>query len=125
MMKPFAVLGFLLAGGAVMAGAKYSLPVEAGPSYAWGSMGQARASANTIEYIGCMSYASATVRFAFCSARDAAGDSASCRTYDDKFIRVAESAGSDSTLEFHVDTDGYTCRSITVMNDSRYQPRQP
>lgn len=123
MTKWIALLGFLAAAVAAQAGTKYSAYVAVGSTYAYGSMGQARSSADSNQYIGCYSAATATLHYAICSARDASGDSGSCRTYDDKMIRVAEAAGSDSVIEFH--WSGSTCTYINVMNDSRYAPRQP
>jgi hypothetical protein len=123
MKKIVVILGLLFTAISAHAGARWGLAVGVGTTWAWGSMGTARASSDSNQYIGCATYASSTLHYATCYARDAAGTYGTCRTYEDRLIRVAETAGSDSVLEFF--WTGSTCTSIRVTNDSRYSPRQP
>jgi len=124
MKKAVALVGFLLAAGLTHAGTKYSLPVTVGSTYAWGSIGDARASGDYLQYIGCM-VQGATTNSATCTARDAAGHYLSCYTTDPDLIMAAAAISSDSVVEFYLLSGTGTCRFINVNNASQYTPRQP
>lgn len=125
MTKKLAILGFgvLLAATAAQAGTRFALYVSVGSTYAYGSIGSARGSADSLQYIGCSTLATAGIEYATCYARDISGTYGTCRTYDAKMIRAVATIGSDSTVEFH--WSGSSCTYIAVQNDSRYSPRQP
>jgi hypothetical protein len=123
MKKSLFILGFLVAATVAAAGARATLYVAVGSTYAYGSIGDARRSGNTLEYIGCTVTGSTSSRYATCYGSDAMGHYGSCYSYDEKVIRAAETVGSDSSLSFS--WSGAGCRSISITNDSRYSPRQP
>lgn len=123
MKKSLLVLGFLGAATIAAAGTRTTLYVAVGSTYAYGSMGDARRSGDSSQYIGCSTSGSSSTHYATCYGRDAEGHYGSCYTYDENLIRVAETVGSDSSLSFS--WSSATCRSLSVTNDSRYSPRQP
>lgn len=124
MKKTITLVGFLLAAGLTHAGTKYYLPVSVGSTYAWGSIGDARASSEPLQFIGCMIQMS-TANSASCSARDAAGDYLTCYTTDPDLIAAAAAVSSDSVVEFYLASGTSTCRTINIINASQYAPRQP
>ena len=123
-MKPrILALGLLLAAGVAQAGYRYNYNVVVSDTYVSGPIGGARNSADTLQSIGCYSTASATHRYAVCSAQDATGRGKSCSTFDANLIQVAQSLTSDSVVAFGWDATG-TCTYITAMTYSQYQPKQ-
>ena len=124
MNKAIAWMGFLLAAGLTHAGTRQYLAVSVGTTYAYGSIGDARASADSLQFIGCFVQTS-TSNSATCAARDAANDYLSCYTTDPNLIAAARSISSDSVIEFYTPSGSSTCRTINVNNSSQYAPRQP
>jgi hypothetical protein len=118
MKKSLLILGFLGATTIAGAGARVGLSVAVGSTYAYGSMGDARRSSDTSQYIGCTMSGSSTSRYATCYARDAVGHYGSCWTDDENMLRVVETIGPNSSFSFSWSSSG--CRSISITNDSRY-----
>jgi hypothetical protein len=105
------------------AGAKSSAPVTVNPSTASGSLGGARNSANSTEYIGCSTSWSATQGATVtCSGRDAGNESFSCSTDDPGALEAARSINGDSYLHVVWNALGQ-CTYLAVYNASQYQPK--
>lgn len=114
------------------AGSKANLTVliNTSPVYsAQGSLGSARASADTVQFIGCTivteAYSGAPVTTGSCSATNAAGTSVSCSTTDPEIIATIATVGINSFIRFTSNTNGGECTSIRVVNSSQWQPLAP
>jgi hypothetical protein len=89
--------------------------------FAYGSLGSARASADTNQTIGCSTFhTGATI----CSARDAAGINGACSTTDPAYRSAANSLNGDSRIYFQWDTAG-ACTYLQIENYSSWAPKQP
>lgn len=99
-----------------------------------GSLGSARNSADSIQYIGCHgtlypnldansgSFASTTY---YCYARNSAGTTAACSVpITTEFFDIYAPVAEDSFLQFSWDASG-NCTSLRVENYSYYAPVQP
>jgi hypothetical protein len=101
-------------------------------AYAEGSLGYARASADSSQYIGCtvvVDYGSRWSKFyfyypgriAYCSARTVAGKYLSCQTRDPNLILSALSITDSSWISFSSDYNG-SCSSLRVSKHSGNSP---
>lgn len=114
-----------------LAGLKSAGNVLVTSSTAYGAMGSARNSADTLQYIGCELYATTTYSNFHCRARNAANVTLHCwndaRAYPHMTAAVtAMTAGS--WVRFSVDptaADPTRCTWIDVENHSKYAPPQP
>jgi hypothetical protein len=94
-----------------------------------GSMGTARNSADTLQYIGCEIYASTSYSNLHCRARDAAGAVRHCwndaRANDD-MRQAIQTMTANSWLRFDVnlEVDPTKCTFIHVVSSSQYAPPQ-
>jgi hypothetical protein len=102
------------------AGAKYQMGVGVGSNYAYGSLGDARASSDTNQSIGCQSYGT----YAWCSATDSAGNSKACFTDRASDIAAIHSIGQHSYVYFSFTSDR-NCSFVSVSNQSVYLPMTP
>lgn len=120
-----AVAGVLFAGRSE-AGTKSPEPVVIDVAHKafWGNMGSARASADSLQYIGCEISSSAAALSANCTARDAAGTSVTCSTTNANMIQAAGAVGSGSTVVVVHDGAG-TCTSVRVQNYSYFSIKVP
>ena len=103
-----------------MAGRKITDEVVITSTYFSGSMGSARASADSLQYIGCF-----TVNGdgGSCYARDAAGTTKMCAWSNPNFLRTVESINPASSI--YVEFTKSTCTYIDVGNFSWYRPMTP
>lgn len=115
------VLAALLSGSAALAGYTDLRTVVTWSDGAYGVVGSARYSANSVEYIGCYTYAqtsgSAVTQSGTCAARSAGSVSKACWTTDSKMLDVMESINDMSFIWFNVAADG-TCSFVRVSNYS-------
>jgi hypothetical protein len=95
---------------------------------AMGSVGSARNSADSTQYIGCqvstnnVSSGSVTVQ---CFARNAAGTYLSCVTTDPNYVSAAQAIDSDSYIRFSTESSSSNCTYLLVVDSSYYAPKQP
>jgi len=117
-----ALCGLALIGLAATAsaGLRWAYPVFISDSsrYAVGTLSDARASADSVQYIGCYHNSSNN---ASCYATNASGLSRSCSTSNPAHLTVIRSIGAESYVYFQWNTDG-TCNYILVDNGSRFKP---
>ena len=94
---------------------------------AYGQVGDARASSDTVGYIGCGVRATATAKTLTCSARSATNVNALCSSTDPNLISVFSAVTSYSTIAFEWDTATPTpnCTMLDVGNYSHYRPMTP
>lgn len=103
------------------AGLKQSFPVTISSSYAYGSIGSARASADATQYIGCSSYGTSGA----CVALDATGNNFKmCAWSNAAQAAAVHSIGPHSYIVFYFDTSG-NCTNIYVSNYSYQLPATP
>ncbi len=119
-----AAAGLVAAGllGAAQAGRRQTAAVSVTSTAASGSLGSARRSSDSTQYIGCDASGSIGSRTMVCRAKNASGVTKTCvaRTTDQRDL-VHDLKG-DSFLSFTVRSDG-TCDSITVSNYSDWIPK--
>lgn len=117
-----------LAGTTALAGYKYvaGVTVDLVNRKASGSLADARASADTLQYIGCRTDASSSTGnlSIYCAAQDANRVKAECYTTAPSFVQALAAIQSDSILVFTWDANG-TCTSLNVENWSSNSPKQP
>lgn len=119
-------------GGTAYAGMKTTAwgHVVINGSTAEGSIGRARNTPNTVEFIGCHLYGSeytpgSSHKSGFCWATDANYKYLMCSTNNDSaIVDVMQAVNSTSFIRFSVDRNGY-CTAIEVHNRSMHEPPQP
>ena len=103
------------------AGYHYSAPIIVGTGGAYGSVHTARTSSDNNQFIGCAAYGAvnSASTYVACSARDSAGHSLYCATYNPSFYvwQAAMSVNQASNIIFNVDSS-YNCTYIYVSNSS-------
>ncbi|NMO23325.1 hypothetical protein HPC49_50480 [Pyxidicoccus fallax] len=120
-------VGALLAGTAAWAGytATYYVTVNTTTRTAFGSLANARASADTQQLISCSVHAfNSGSSGVTCEAQDANGVNAYCTSSAAAMVNAVASISGDAYLLFKYDTNG-TCTYLYVSNASSYAPRQP
>jgi hypothetical protein len=121
------VAAFALSAVYARAGYRYS-PSTVGvtPSAGYGSMGSARNSSDTRQYIGCSvdTYATGTAASVYCSATDASGRTAACASYNPVLVAAANSLSGDSYVAFYFDGSG-TCTELYTTTASSFAPKNP
>ncbi len=116
-----------LTGTTALAGYKYvaALQVDLVNRKASGSLADTRATADTLQYIGCrLSTSGNTTVSVYCAAQDANRVKAECYTTAPSFVQALAAIQSDSILVFTWDANG-TCTSLNVENWSSNSPKQP
>ena len=103
-----------------MAGDKYVETVIVGATYFSGSMGSARASSDSVQYIGCFMV---NGEGGNCYARDAAGTTKMCYWTNPNFLRTVESINPASSI--YVTFSKGICTYINVGNFSFNRPMSP
>ena len=114
----------------VKAGHKVTQTVDTdGSTYASGSVGDARNSGDTTQYIGCGTwfdtYGGEVYYSASCFARDSAGTYFSCYTEDSRGMAAAQSAETGSFIQLGRDDLTGECTYVYVINSSYYRPKTP
>ncbi|GHG71177.1 hypothetical protein [Comamonas sp. JC664] len=120
----FAILGMI---GTAHAGAKFSfgVTVDTTNRYANGNLGDARSSADVLQFIGCHTTARrASATYMVCEARDAWGVYGTCSSMDANLIAAIQGIGPSSSILFKWDAAG-ECTDIEVRNSSHYAPVTP
>lgn len=114
-----------IASGSALAGLKatYGTQVDNANRHAWGALGSARNSADSVQYIGCSvsSYADGT-ESAWCGARDANYVFGSCTTFNPTLINQIRSLKGDSYLNLYWDAS-YACTQVDITNMSYMAPK--
>jgi hypothetical protein len=111
--------------GRAWAGAKYTRLVQISSTSFYGSVGSARASAGTIQYIGCgVSWDPTNGLYVECDAQDANGYYQYCTTQNTDAARVALSVNNMSWIYATFDSSNH-CTKIEVGNDSADLPSTP
>ena len=108
--------------GEARAGRKTSSPVVVGTSYAYGALGSARNSADSVQFIGCSTWATATSQSGLCQARDSASHNLSCTTSEPNLLAEIRSMAGDSFVYFTVNASG-ECTLIQVNHSSELEPK--
>ena len=94
-------------------------------SYAYGSMGSARASTDSNQQIGCTTYNSGgTDNYGYCSARDPSGTYKQCSWSGSQWTTTINAMTASSWIWFYWDANG-NCTFITLQNDSSQLPSTP
>jgi hypothetical protein len=112
----------LATGTTALAGYKAVWPVFINLSsrYAQGSLGSARNSADSNQFIGC----TLQPGFVYCGAVDANRNSLNCTSSTPSFVALVQSLGDEGALAFTADASG-NCTSIIVYTYSYWEPKQP
>jgi hypothetical protein len=130
--KRFLILALVTASSAsAIAGYRYTRQVTVTTQQAYGAIGSARNSGDTLQYIGCDFYATTTYSNLHCRARNSAGATLHCwqdaRAYE-HMAKVVASITDSSYVRFAVDpaaADPTRCTWVQVENHSKYEPPQP
>lgn len=131
MLTAVATLGV---GASAMAGLRQavrSVVVNTAESSAQGQLAGARASGDSMQYIGCSVHSSDNLpdqdggvfRMGFCYARDVRGVSGFCGTFDPAMIATISTVQGDSEVNFSWDSSG-DCTVITVAQISTREPKR-
>jgi len=110
--------------GSARAGMRAADPVTLGGGWASGNLGQARASDNYNEAIGCYLFSYTDFVYIDCIGRDGAGNSLTCFSSNPNFIAAVQASAGDSYIAFHVDDNG-GCDMMQVTNSSVFAPKEP
>lgn len=124
-LAALAALTLLGLTGSALAGQKASWPVSVSTAsrIASGAMSSARNSADTSQRLECWSLAAAAGgSYASCYARDAAGLSASCYTFNADLMATVRALHGDDLVSFTYDTSGQ-CQSVQVVHSSIVEPK--
>lgn len=127
-----AVLGALVAAGApARAGRKMEHPVTTtvmnGHDVTSGSMGSARNTSDTVQYIGCsLDGEGRETPIGMCFAETSAGVFRSCVTTGKVHIALIAGMDSDSLIRFHAELGGDgSCTYLDIRSGSLYAPKKP
>lgn len=106
------------------AGLKSQQTVVIGPDYAYGAMGSARNSGNTVEYISCMRWGDlAGTGNSSCTATDSSGTTRTCTTNSNEAMKsIWAASNSDGYVFFKF--NGPACTFVMISNYSFYPPKQ-
>jgi len=121
-----AIVGLALAGGVAQAGYKLNFPVNINVTsrYAQGSLGSARNSIDTVQYIECYADIWAASKAAYCYVRNSVGTTANCYTTDPALVAAVQELDDDGWLLFRWDAAS-VCTNISGGVGSHYMPRSP
>lgn len=126
-MKRILIATALFASATAFAGRKAANQiVSIYTNSAYGSVGAARNSADTVEQIGCQVYQySSGMSFGACWANDKTGKYVSCNSSDPAMLSMMRSLQGDSAIAFYWDTTTGACSELLITNGSSYEPKQP
>lgn len=99
--------------------------VDATNRQAFGAIGAARSSSDSVQFIGCFtaSYANDDAYVA-CYAKNSAGTQVSCVSHDPQLVQASTASTSHSYVRFIYDASG-NCTFIQISNYSYHSPLQP
>jgi hypothetical protein len=119
--------GVLAIPAVIYAGEKWKADVVINQNvpYANGGMGAARNSKDGNQNIGCYVSTNGPGKTAgYCWARNAEGEHAGCKWFDNLiYERIVSAMASDSFIHFNWNAY-YECTRITVSNASAYEPKR-
>lgn len=122
-----AALATVLCVSSAWAGRKFAAPVTINSTQQWaaGSLGSARNSIDTVQYIVCSVVSSSTPGgdLAFCTARRSDGAMATCTTTKANMLAGARAISSQAYINFGWDDEG-ECTYLQIRNSSEYEPKQ-
>jgi hypothetical protein len=126
MRRLLLIVGILGFSTTAFAGYKWGQPVtiDTTARSATGTMGTARATADSVQYLECAASAGTSNVVAQCWARDAAGTTVACRSFNNYIFSALAAINSDSRITFTWDATG-TCTTVSVQTGSSYQPKTP
>jgi hypothetical protein len=115
-----------MVGGDAVAGYKAtnSVYVDTANRFASASIGGARNTANTTEYVDFIYIASSGSEFLWAFMRDASNVAGSCTTSSPTFLNAAKSINSDSYVYIAWDASG-SCTHMEVRTTSYHPPKAP
>ena len=119
----------VLGGGVAFGGMRVFQPVHItvnsdGSGFAVGNLGDTRASADSVSYIGCLSYATPTSTIGECQARDNLGHSIWCTFNGADMLRTAAMINSTSRIQLAWNASN-GCTMLQVENMSFSPPIAP
>ncbi|MCE9668701.1 hypothetical protein LY474_12830 [Myxococcus stipitatus] len=92
---------------------------------AYGTLSTARNSTDSLQVISCaISSFDSNYSIVSCSARSSTGQSVICTSLNPLIIETARAINGDSYVMFTLDGEG-NCTSLTVMQSSGFEPKQP
>jgi hypothetical protein len=127
-MKKFGILGLAVAGALCIASQAFAGWTDAIPvsiskygstTSVGGSVGAARYSSDSKQYIDCAAQATSTGYYTVCYAQDSAGHSTICQTSSSQIFYAAVGINPSSEIYWNQDSAG-TCTSLQVDNGSEY-----
>ena len=129
-MKPAMVVLALAVGlaTAAHAGLKNSVgvTVDTVNHKAFGALGEARNSSDSVEAAGCQTSVIAGQSItALCFAIDSNGVQVMCSSTDRRVVQVAQSIGTDAAFSFSYDPKSGNCLTLLVFNASEFGPKLP
>ena len=93
---------------------------------AFGALGEARNSSDTIQAAGCQTNVVAGQNItALCFAINSSGVQVTCTSTDRHIVQVAQSIGTDAAFSFSYDPKAGTCSTLLVFNASEFGPKLP
>jgi hypothetical protein len=123
-MKALSMLAFLCLTMPVDAGTRMVFDVavfrapDGSSGSAYGTMVDARGSADDMQIIGCSIVAGG---IAWCSARNSAGVSGACSTANSDFVAAIRSVTDESYISFNW-YNGGTCANLVIHKYSHFKP---
>lgn len=103
----------------------YQVQVNTDTRQAWGSLGTARASSDSNQYISCSVYGySSSAGSARCEARTATNVRATCYSSNPSIIQAIAALDGDGYVLFNWDTSG-SCTYVATSSGSLWAPKAP
>jgi YD repeat-containing protein len=118
-----AIVLFCGVAGSAIAGSGGSSIVQIHATTAVGTLSDARARPNRLEFIHCAMTGDSSGDLE-CKARDAAGTMRRCVSSDPNLLSMVGMTNNSSTVQFSWDARG-ECTSITIRNGSQHLPASP
>lgn len=116
------ILSVSVAHAGLKAGYEVQINTSGSITTAVGSVGKARNSADSTQYIFCYTLDNT---FGYCGAKTAAGTFKACTTSNSDQIAVIRSIGVNSHVAFKTDGASTSCYSVQVVNGSHLEPATP
>ena len=129
--KMTCLAAILLASASAFAGFKnnhyVTITTSGTHSSVYGSMGTARNSADSLQYIGCEYYATTGHSQILCSSRTASNQLLYCSSMNPHIMGGVHALVDGALVQFSTDTaiSTWECQSINISGASRYAPPQP
>jgi hypothetical protein len=99
--------------------------VTVGDPYTSGSMGTARGTSDTKQWMGCSVVVDGNgAPYGFCECNNSAGTYKGCTTTSPGHIQIISAASNEAWVRFSVDGNG-NCMYLEIANDSSDAPKKP